>query len=126
MRISKTGKIFLGVLTIGQLFLSLLIIVWIFAAFLPVFTEISQTNVENAMIGTIGNFLIFGIVLTAISVGLLIFYMIHAGTNIHISTSMRVVWIVLLLVVGAIVQVVYFFMEIVPEKSLTAKLEGSE
>lgn len=126
MKISKSGKIFIGVLTIGQLFLSLLIVVWIFASFLPVVSDSSSPELESRIVMSLGKFVIAGIILGMISLALFVFYIIHAGTNKQISTAMRVVWVLLLFFIGSIVQVVYFFMEIVPEESLTAKLEGSE
>lgn len=126
MMISKSGKIIIGILTIGQLFLSLLIVVWFFASFFPVVNDTTSPEFESRIIMSLGKFLAVAIILGTMSLGLLIFYMIHAGTNKYISTAMRVVWVLLLFFLGAIVQVVYYFMEIVPEKSLTAKLEGSE
>ena len=126
MKISKTGKIVLGILTIAQLFLGLFIVILIFTTFLPLAVNAGDPGMEAALIFSAGKFIILGIVLSILSLGLLIFYIIHAGTNSHISTAMKVVWIVLLFFLGTVVEVVYYFMEIVPEHSLTARLEQTE
>ena len=126
MKISKLGKIILGILTIAQLFIGLFIVILVISTFIPLAVNSSNPEIEQALMLSAGKFIILAIVLSTLSLGLLIFYIIHAGTNQHISTSMKVVWVVLLFFLGALVQVVYYFMEIVPEHSLTARLEKTD
>lgn len=123
MKISQTGKIIIGILTISQLFIGLFALIWFLSSFMPVVIGGNEAALEQMILLSIGKFLIMAIILGLLSCGVLIFYLVHAGTNKYISTTMKVLWIVLLLVFGAIVEVVYFFMEIVPEKSLTARME---
>lgn len=126
MKISKTGKIIIGILTIAQLFIGLFVVILVLTMIFPLAINSGDPGIEEALLFSAGKFIFLGIVLSVLSLGLLIFYIIHAGTNQHISTAMKVVWIVLLFFLGAVVQVVYYFMEIVPEHSLTAKLEHTD
>lgn len=123
MKISQTGKMIIGILTISQLFIGLFALIWFLSSFMPVIIGGNEAALEQMILLSIGKFLIVAIILGLLSCGVLIFYLVHAGTNKYISTTMKVLWIVLLLVFGSIVEVVYFFMEIVPEKSLTARME---
>jgi len=126
MKISKSGKIIIGILTIAQLFIGLFIAILAITTFIPLAANSGDPGIEEVVLFSLGKFIVLAIVLGVLSLGLLIFYIIHAGTNRHISTSMKVVWIVLLFFLGSIVEVVYFFMEIVPEHSLTARLEQAD
>lgn len=123
MKISQTGKIIIGILTISQLFIGLFAVIWFFSAFLPVMIGGNEAEIEQLVLFSMGKFIIMAIVLGILSLGVLIFYLVHAGTNKHISTTMKVIWVLLLLFFGSIVEVVYFFMEIVPEKSMTGRIE---
>lgn len=126
MSISKSGKIAIGILTIAQLFITLFILILLFTTFIPFALNPDELGIKEALMSSVGKFIILTIVLSVLSLGLFIFYIIHAGTNRHISTSMKVVWIVLLFFFGTVVEVVYYFMEIIPEHSLTARLEQND
>lgn len=126
MQISKSGKIIIGILTVAQLFIALFIVILVITTFFPLLVNSDDPGIQEALIFSAGKFMILAIVLSVLSLGLLIFYIIHAGTNRDISTAMKVVWIVLLFFLGTVVEVVYYFMEIVPEHSLTARLEQAD
>lgn len=123
MKISQTGKIIIGILTISQLFVGLFALIWFFSTFLPVIIGGNEAEIEQLLLFSMGKFIIMAIVLGILSLGVLIFYLVHAGTNKNISTTMKVIWVLLLLFFGSIVEVVYFFMEIVPENSMTGRIE---
>lgn len=125
MKISQTGKIIIGILTISQLFIGLFALIWFFSAFMPVLIGGNEAEIEQLLMLSIGKFIIIAVMLGVLSCGVLIFYLVHAGTNKHISTTMKVIWVLLLIFFGSIVEVVYFFMEIVPEKSMTGRIEQS-
>lgn len=68
--------------------------------------------------------LLFGYIgiIIFLSIGLLIYYLIHIAKNPKFkqdSTS-KLVWILIVLLAGAIGMLVYFFIEIWPEKKLEA------
>lgn len=123
MKLSTPWKTVIGILTVLQLFAGLFIAIWFFTQFLPILPELSDQAAEEYVLMSMGSFIIGVIFLTFFSLGILIFYLIHAGTNKKITGIMKAVWIIMLLVFGSIAEVIYFFMEIVPEKSMTARLE---
>ena len=81
--------------------------------------------IEQIVLLSLGKFIVLAIILGVLSCGMLIFYLIHAGTNKKISTAMKIIWVLLLLFFGTLVEVVYFFMEIVPDNSMTGRIEKS-
>lgn len=125
MEISKTGKITIGVLTISQLFIGLLAVIWFFSTLMPILVTGDEALIEQIVLLSLGRFIVLAIILGVLSCGMLIFYLIHAGTNKKISTAMKIIWVLLLLFFGTLVEVVYFFMEIVPDNSMTGRIENS-
>lgn len=125
MRIPGFGKVILGFLTVGQLFIGLGFLVWILSVLLPALQTQDDAMIEGAVLGSLSGIIIWIVVLSALSLILLVFYIVHAGTHPKLSTTMKVVWIMLFLIFGGFVEVVYFFMEIMPEESMTARLERS-
>lgn len=125
MEISKTGKILIGILTISQLFIGLLAVVWFFSTLMPVLITGDEAAIEQIILFSLGQFIVLAVILAVLSSAMLIFYLIHAGTNKKISTAMKVIWVLLLLFFGTLVEVVYFFMEIAPEQSMTGRIEES-
>jgi len=123
MEISKTGKIAIGILTISQLFIGLLAVIWFFSTLMPVLVTGDEAAIEQIVLLSLGKFVVLAIILGLLSCGMLIFYLVHAGTNKKISTAMKIIWVLLLLFFGTLVEVVYFFMEIVPDNSMTGRIE---
>jgi len=106
-----------------QLFAGLGIIIWVFSSFLPKIIAAGDNPDPSMILGLVGGMMIWAIILSLVSTALMIFYLVHAGTNNQTSTGIKVLWIILLLVFNGLAEIVYFFLEILPEKSLTAKLE---
>ena len=79
--------------------------------------------IESTILASLGGFMIGVIILSMLSLGILVFYLIHAGTNKQISNTMKAIWIILLFLFTSITPIIYFFMEVAPERSLTGKLE---
>jgi hypothetical protein len=123
MQISKTGKIVIGILTVLQLFIGLIYAIWIFSIIVPLALAGNEEALADSIVLSMAGIFFWAIFLVLLSLGMLIFYIIHAGTNRSLSGTMKVVWILLLFFVGSIAEVVYFFMEVVPEKSMTARLD---
>lgn len=126
MKISKNGKILLGILTLAQLFIVLFGVIWFFTTLFPVLISGNEEAIQNVIMLSVAKFIIIVIGMSILSLGLQIFYIIHAGTNKSISTVMKIIWICLIFFVGFVVEVVYFFMEIVPENSLTERIERND
>jgi len=123
MKLSTPWKTVIGILTVLQLFAGLFIAIWFFTRFIPVLPELSDEAAKEYVLVSMGSFIVAVIALSFLGLGILVFYLIHAGTNKKISGVMKAVWIIMLLIFGSVAEVIYFFMEIVPEKSMTARLE---
>lgn len=123
MQISKTGKIVIGVLTVLQLFIGLIYAIWIFSIIVPLALAGNEDLLADSIIMSMAGIFFWAIFLILLSLGMFVFYIVHAGTNKSLSGTMKVVWILLLFFIGSIAEVVYFFMEVVPEKSMTARLD---
>lgn len=124
MRIPLFGKVIIGILTIGQLFIGLGFFVWFLSELMPALSSGDEEMIRLTLIGSFRDLLFWVVFMSFLSTAILIFYIIHAGTHRGLSTTMKVIWILLFILFGGFVEVVYFFMEIVPEKSMTARLEG--
>ncbi len=124
MRINLFGKIVLGFFTIAQLFIGLGFLVWLLSVLLPAIQVQDEALMREAILGSMQGIVFWVMFLSVLSLVILVFYIVHAGTHRKLSTTMKVVWIVLFLLFGSFVEVVYFFMEIVPAQSMTARLEN--
>ncbi len=123
MNLTKPYKILLGILTVAQMFVGLWLLIWFLTAIIPIITTGNDDLIAGVFAVSIAELVIWAIFITILSLAVLVFYLIHAGTNKNLSSTMKVVWILLLLFFGSLVEVIYFFMEIVPERSMTARLE---
>ncbi len=123
MALSKPLKLIIGLFTIAQLFVGLFFILWIFSTIVPLAIAGNEQAVESIIIGSLGGIFFWTFITIVVSLGLTVFYIVHAATNGHLSTAMKIVWIILVFFFGAIAEVIYFFMEIIPEKSMTARLD---
>jgi len=123
MKLSKTAKTAIGVLTIMQLFAGLGFFIWIFSAIVPKAVALNGDPGPEFIFGLIGGMVFWAIFLSLYTFGLMVFYLVHVGTNDRISIGMKVLWIVLILTFSFVAEVVYYFLDILPEESLSAKLE---
>lgn len=126
MRLSKTAKIVIGILTILQLFAGLGFLIWMFSSFIPEAIALEGREPSPEFIfGFVGGMIFWIIILSIYSFGLLVFYLVHVGTNVQLSDGMKVLWIIILLVFSLLGEVVYYFVEVLPEQSLSAKIENA-
>lgn len=126
MRLSKTAKIVIGILTIFQLFGGLGFLIWLFSSFIPEAIAMEgQEPSPDFILSFVGGMIFWIIFLSIYTFGLLVFYLVHVATNKQISDGMKVLWIIIMLVFSLLGEVVYYFVEILPKQSLTAKIENS-
>lgn len=123
MKLSKTWKIVIGILTVLQLFVGLFFLIWLITSLLPLIMTGDEAAIEAMFISSVGSFIIGVFLMAVLSMAIMIFYIIHAASNQYIGTGMKMFWILFLFFFGSIVQVAYFFMEVIPEKSMTARIE---
>jgi hypothetical protein len=123
MKLSKNWKIVIGILTVLQLFVGLFFLIWFFTSVIPILMTGDDAAIEAMFLASLGGFLVGTFLMAILSMGITIFYIVHAASNKSIGTGMKILWILLVFFFGSIVQVAYFFMEVVPEKSMTARIE---
>ncbi|HEY9007460.1 MAG TPA: hypothetical protein VIM75_15075 [Ohtaekwangia sp.] len=117
MKLSHTQKIIVCVLT----FLPFLVVPYIgFEIFHFVMETIKASETheppDSVVITGILSFIIPILLLSMLSLGLHIFYIIHAAMNKAIDQTERIVWILLFVFFGAITFIIYWFLRIRNEK----------
>lgn len=114
---SPGKKILIGIFTISQV----VVLVMIFAFF---FSQLEELEIASRrhhgeppeefftmMAGFFGGMVIFFL----LSVGNIIFYCVHAYRNAAVRQDMRIVWLLLFIFGGFMGELVYFFIHIVNE-----------
>ncbi|MEL6812947.1 MAG: hypothetical protein AAFP76_16605 [Bacteroidota bacterium] len=117
---SKSRKIFLGVLT----FLPMLLLVGYFLAFFFMFFQafsetqqaLTHQDEMNPMLfaGGIRIMFLFIFGMIFLNLGLLAYYIIHANKNPKFDSNQKLIWILVLLLAQGVGTIVYYFVEIVP------------
>jgi hypothetical protein len=116
---SKNAKIFLGVLTLLPV-MSLFYYLW---AFISLFSQINRFHNggapdANALSFDDGFFTMLIVLAISVifSIGLLIYYIIHAVNNKKLSDNDRMMWIVLFIFIANIAFMIYFVLKIWQDK----------
>ena len=115
----NSAKILLGVLTFLPLLLIITYIVYIFIGFIPtaIQTENSDGEVPIALFESLSVMIILIVLAIFIKLIVMVYYIIHASNNPKNESNTKIMWIVLLVLVGTIASIVYYFVEILPSKS---------
>ena len=112
----NSTKIWLGILT----FIPLLFFAFFFVSFFTVLiTQIPELENNNGefpivFLKSIFGSILFLIVAIIIKIGLMIYYVIHASDNIKNDNTKKIMWILILVFIGTIGSILYYFMEIYP------------
>lgn len=112
---SKTGKIVLGIFSFLPLLLFLTYIVFFIGLFTSVFKEtIQQQNGRppEFIMSNIGMLMAIIPLLIVISLGLLIYYIVHIMNNTQIDSTERLIWIFIIIFTTMIGFPVYWYMKI--------------
>tara|TARA_R110002072_G_scaffold125944_2_gene262328 strand:+ start:3883 stop:4275 length:393 start_codon:yes stop_codon:yes gene_type:complete len=129
---TRSKKIWLGVLTFLPIVCAIIYIIC-FALYFITFASIieheaSDTSINNPgfLVGSFG--LMFLMILIAVisSIGLMIYYIIHANSNPNFDSNQKLIWILVLVLAGGIGTIVYYFIEILPEKKNDVNLSNKK
>ena len=101
---SKSSKTFMGILSI----LPILITAGLFVTMILKFIE----NDPEPMFQNFGLFFLLIIGLIVLSIGLLIYFMVHATRNKKMDPTERAIWILVFVLGGAISYPIYWYMKI--------------
>jgi magnesium-transporting ATPase (P-type) len=121
MSMSKSSKIVLGALTFLPIVLFTAYFVWMMymlSDIIPV-SESGHLPVDVSVSFLLPMFVLIGLG-SVVSLGLLIYYIIHITRNPRFQKpgdNNKLVWILLVIFAGIVGQLVYFFMEIWPDRS---------
>lgn len=122
---TKNQKIVLGIFTILP-FVGFILAIF---AFISAFTFISTTfdPVTTGAFHTafIGVFILIGL-LSLLSLGLLIYYIIHAINNKNLKNEERIMWILLFIFIANIAFIIYWIMRIWNDKTSIEKPNNAQ
>jgi hypothetical protein len=105
---NTTNKTILGIVTILPFLFFILFIVKIFSLVSYAIANGENTNAGELFFSQIAPMIIYIILFSLLSLGLLIYYIIHAVNNQAIESTERIVWILLFVFFGIIVFPVYW------------------
>jgi tellurite resistance protein TehA-like permease len=111
---SKNTKILVGVLTILP-FISIIAYIW---AMIKMISEISNAGSAPdalAFSGFASMFIMIGITVL-LSIGLLIYYIVHAVNNKSLTSEERLMWILLFVFISTIAFMIYWVLRIWQDK----------
>ncbi len=115
---SKSKVVFLGILSFLPVLFIALYFVLFFGFFLTGIVEAERAgNQDDLPIAFFTNMVwLMGCLLLGItlSVGLMVYYIVHAHNNPKNDNSKKIMWTLILIFVGLIGNIVYFFVEILP------------
>jgi len=119
---TKTRKIWLGILTFLPIVFLIAYLVFFFIFFIGMFEDIQRLeNNPNVFPSEfMANFAImFVLIIVAsfMSLGLLIYYIIHANNNAKNDNNKKLMWTLVLIFTSSIGSIVYYFAEILPIKT---------
>jgi hypothetical protein len=115
---SKSGKIFLGVLS----FLPMLFILIYFISFINIFLKLSRhvsqhDEIRGLFFDNMMWMVLVSILMALVSLALLIYYIIHSLNNKKIDSTERIVWIFVFVFAGLAGFPVYWYMRVWKENS---------
>ena len=123
MNLSTTQKVVLGIFTILPLVLLPYIFLQVFYTFLVDVHDLMDHSQDpesrREFFFTIIQFMIPSMILSLVSLGLLIIYLIHVAKNNSLDTTERLVWILIFIFAGVIGFPIYWYMQIWKGKAVT-------
>lgn len=109
---SRSSKALVGVLS----FLPIISVVIFFALFIQLFSRFLQWDrtepAPQEVFSTIGPIFAFGIIMSLVSLGLLVIFIMHLIKNKAIDSTERVIWILVFIFAGIVGYPIYWYMRI--------------
>lgn len=109
----RSGKIVVGVFTLWPIIYAVLFISFIVAlVFVPSVKGSSESNDINSF--TVLIFLLHGLTIFTVF-GLLVFYIIHIMTNTRLESVERLIWIIVIIMVGFVAMPIYWYVHVLKD-----------
>jgi len=110
---SRGSKLVIGLLS----FLPIVLMIVFFAMFLTIFPRMFEWShgydpEPQEMIGVFGPLFILGMIMGVISLGLLVFFIMHLVRNKTMDGTERVIWILVFLFAGMVGYPIYWYMRV--------------
>ena len=110
---SRSSKLFIGILSflpIILLFTLLFMVIWL----IPTFVEWDKTYepAPQEVIGTFGPIFILGLGMGLLSIGLLVFFIMHLLRHKAMDSTERIIWILVFLFAGIVGYPIYWYMRV--------------
>ena len=113
---SRSSKLFIGLLS----FLPIILLVVLFFMFLRIFPSIIEWNnydpAAQEMFSVFGPLFIIGFGMGILSLGLLIFFIMHLVRNKTMDSTERIIWILVFLFAGIVGYPIYWYMRVWKEE----------
>jgi hypothetical protein len=113
---NTAAKVILGIFTFLPVLLLILFFYNFFEIILHYAPDFNSGHIERPtreeMLTMITPLFLYIILTSLISLGLLIYYIVHAVNNKNIDSSERVIWVLLFVFIGLIAFPIYFFARI--------------
>lgn len=116
---TRSQKIFIGILAFLPLIAVAVLLVYFFTAFFP---EIIRMDHEHGdlppefIFGNMMGFIVSVIILAFFQIGLMIYFIIHAINNKRVKSEERIIWVLLFIFVNTISYPIYWGLRIWPEE----------
>lgn len=114
---SRAGKIITGVLSFLPIIFFIGQFILFFVFFFRAFLAGTGYEFENFFIPMVIMFVLM-VTSALVGIGMLIYLLIHANRNPRINEDDRLMWIILLVVLGILVFPIYWYLKIWKEESL--------
>ncbi len=126
---TRSKKIFLGVLSVMPILLTIGLLIYLFTGFLPQMITLDQQYGNDvppmAVLSHVFGFVLYAIILSLFHLGLLIYFIIHAINNNRVKSDERIIWILVFIFVSTIGFVVYWAIRIWPDEKKEEALPSS-
>ena len=117
---NSSTKFWLAIFTFLPLVFLFLFFGFFFTVFFENILELEHNHGEFPMefMQSLAWFIILIILMAIVSLGIKIYYIVHVNNNSKNDTNTKIMWTLLLIFVGLIGSIVYYFIEIVPLKPI--------
>lgn len=116
----SSTKFWLGIFTFLPIVLFVVFIICFFTIFFENIVELQHHHGEFPLefLQSFIWFILLIILMAMVSLGIKIYYIVHTNNNPENDTNKKVMWTLLLIFIGIIGAIIYYFSEILPLKTL--------
>lgn len=116
----SSTKIWLAIFTFLPLALLILCFGFIFIIFVDNIAELQHNHDKFPLefLHSLFWFVFLLIIMAMVSLGIKIFYIVHVNNNENNDTNKKIMWTLILIFIGLIGSIIYYFIEISPIKTI--------